>query len=923
MSRLQLVGGAEPLWISVLGPVRAWRGAVELKLGGPQQRMTLLALLLSEASQVSVDELVDAVWGTDPPRAAVRVIRTYIYRLRRVFDAEEPFISQLGNGYAIRRSPDVLDLAAFRERLARAETARQAEDFMAVRKHLTEGLAMWRGEPLGGISGSYVENRRVSLERLRLVAVESQLANELELGAYDEAAVRLAELVAENPLDERFRELLMSALYRSGRPAEALAVFEQGERLLDEELGLGPGPGLQALRERIVQSSLVPSQLPADLPTFVGRGSELARAAAFLPGEHESAAALVICVIAGMAGIGKTTLAVHWAHQVAHQYPDGQLYLDLRGFAAGGAVLDPSEGIRDLLLSLDVPAAVIPADPDARAAYYRSRLADRRVLILLDNARDADQVRPLLPGAPGCLVIVTSRNGLSSLVARDGARPLPLDLLPSYQAHDFLARRLGPDRLLAESAPTRAIIKHCAGLPLALAIVAARATADPGLPLAAIAAELEAGGGLDAFIGTNLDTRTVFSWSYHALSVGAARLFRLLTLHPGTNLTTAAAASLVGESLRTTRTTLAELCRANLLVERTPGRFGCHELLRAYATELCGEIDSPADREAALHRLLDHYLHSAHTATRLLYPWEAKIAIEPVVQGTVPIAIPDSAAALGWLIAEHAAVTALVARSSAALLHRQTWKLAWAISDFLQRRGHWAEQLTVQNLALSSALVLGDLAGQAHAHRSLGGALGRRRDFEAAIDHLEQSCRLFAKLEDLVNEARAHRVLAFVRGGQADYPRALHESETSLKLYREASDLPGQANSLGDLGWYLAQLGRYTEALEQCQRAHAIYERLDNRDGQANAWDSLGYVYHHLGDYQQAISCYEEAIRMFRLLGHRYDESNTLTHLAESQEAIGDMDGARVTWQHASGILEALGRPNAGDVRARLSTLAT
>ncbi|MGY4769746.1 BTAD domain-containing putative transcriptional regulator [Kribbella sp. CWNU-51] len=911
-----------PLWLSILGPVRAWRGSAELKLGGPQQRKTLAALLLSHSEQVSVDELIDALWPVDPPRAAVQVIRTYVYRLRREFGADESLITPLDSGYAIRTTAANFDLAAFREEVRLADVARLAGDLGGVAKHLDSGLALWADQPLADLPGEYVDKERAGLERERLAALEAQLTNEIELGAYDEAASRLARLVAQHPLDERFRELLMSAFHRSGRTEEALAVFAEAEELLAEELALDPGPGLQALRAHILRDSSRRAQLPADLPTFVGRTTELRAATALLP---PAGAPPTTVVIAGTAGIGKSSLAVHWAHEIAHRYPDGQLYLNLRGFDPTDTVLDASEAIHDLLLGLGVPAAEIPADLDAQAAYYRSRLADRRVLVLLDNARDAEQVRPLLPGTSGCLVIVTSRDGLSSLVAREGARPLPLDLLSPEESHAFLAARLSAERLTAEPAAVRQIVGCGAGLPLALSIVAARAAENPELTLTAIAAELQDGRGrLDALAADAadaVDSRSVFSWSYRALGPDAARLFRLLTLHPTGDVTVAAASSLAGGGVRETRLLLAELTRAHLLTERAPGRFWCHDLLHAYGEELCRSIDSDEDRRSAFLRMIDHYLSATYSANLLLYPLESPITLTAAAEGTAFTEFSDRDTALTWLVTEYRTVIALVTAALAATAPVQVWQSAWAISDFLQRRGLWNEQVAVQRVALAAASRLGDVMGQAHAHRGLGAAIGRLGDLTEAADHLEQACRLFQDIGDEANEARTRRALAFVRGAQDDYHAALAESEAALALYLRTADLPGQARALNDVGWCLAQLDRYSEALDHCRRAYALFEELGIHDGQAATWDSLGYVHHQRGDFAQAIDCYQEAVRMFRLLGDRYDESGALIHLARSQEAIGDLGTARITWEQALRLLEDLGRAEATEVRSHLDEL--
>jgi tetratricopeptide (TPR) repeat protein len=850
-------------WVCVLGPLRAWRGQVELDLGPPRLRAALVTVLLAGGTPVSLDELVCAAWDDAPPVSAAEQLETYFVRLSGFFAISTP-----GDGYSLRLPADQFDLTAFQIALERAETARAAGDLVAEAAHLGEGLALWRGTALAGVPGLAAETRRAALGELRLAAVEAQHVNDVALSKTDQSPV----------------------------PAD---------------------PGDSAVSD-------VPARLPADLPTFVGRGGELARAAEFLPPGAEGPETVLIATIAGMAGIGKTTLAVHWAHRVAGRFPGGQVYVDLRGFDRAGSAMEPAEAIRTVLAALDVPSSAIPPGLDASAAYYRSLLAHRRVLILLDNVRDADQVRPLLPGTPGCLVIITSRNRLPSLVAREGARPLSLDLLSTDEAHDFLGRRLGAGRLAAEPRVAREIVGHCAGLPLALAIVSARAAGRPEVPLAAFATELnDSRGSLDAFAGddTAIDTRTVFSWSYRALGEDAARLFRLLSLHPGPDLVTAAAASLAAMPLRQVQRALAELARAHLVTERSPGRFSCHELLRFYATELARESDPPVVQNEALHRLVDHYLHTAYTATALLYPREDRIELEPVVAGVLPGRFLDGEAALAWLGRECPVLNTLITQAFTAGFPVHTWKLAWAVCDFLQRQGQWNEQVTTQLTALAAARELDDPNGQAHSHRGLGNAYGRLGQFALAVSHLEQSRELFAGLGDAAAEARSCRGIAFVDGQQSDFEHALELCELALDLYGQAGHRVGEAIAFNDAGWCHAMLGHYREALRYCEQAGALFEDLGHHDGRANNWDSLGYIHHHLGDHDRAVRCYRQAIDTFRELGDRYNEADTLTHLGDTFEATGDFDQARAAWGAALTIYDEFGQPAAEKLRAKLETL--
>ncbi|MFF3174753.1 BTAD domain-containing putative transcriptional regulator [Streptomyces sp. NPDC057900] len=709
------------LCFAVLGPVRAWRDATELPLGPPQQRAVLSALLLRGDAQVSAGELISAVWGSEPPSSALRVIRTYIYQLRRVLAPPGAVIDSVGKGYVLRVSPEDLDLAVFRRQLACAEAARSAGDHATVAAHLRDALGMWHGAALAGVPGAYAEAQRARLELLRLAAIEERIAAELRLGSLAETVAELTELVAGHPLDERFREMLMLALYRSGRQAEALAVYRRGRVVLTDELGIDPGPGLRTVHERILRADptllaarpdttarpdatarpcsarpvdvpdlVVPSQLGADQRGFTGRRSEVAALLDLLPAGDTSAAAAEVIAVGGMPGVGKTALAVHAAHRMAHRFPGGQLFLNLRGFDHRVTATDPGTALRVLLESLGVPPARIPAGPEARARLYRGVLSDRRVLVLLDNARDADQVRPLLPGTPGSLVLVTSRCRLAGLVADEGAHPLTLEPLSDSDARELLTRRLGRGRTSAEVPAVQEIVTRCGRLPLALAVTAANAALNPTFPLAAIAADLDRSHrSLDAF-GAVDDThgvRAVFSWSYRTLSRSGARMFRLLSLHPGPDISLLAAASLAGTGARHARLLTSELTRGCLLTEHAPGRFTLHGLLRRYAAELVDEHETPRERSAARLRSLGHYLHSAAAArAHCGTPFEPPLpGAEP---GTAVAEFADRRQALEWLAREHAVLPELVRQAAAEghLLYAR--QLARCLDGFfLRQRG--------------------------------------------------------------------------------------------------------------------------------------------------------------------------------------------------------------------------------------------
>ena len=675
-------------------------------------------------------------------------------------------------------------------------------------------------------------------------------------------------------------------------------------------------------------------QLPAAPPHFVGRSAELAVLTGLVDAEAAGAAkagaTVAIAAITGMAGVGKTTLALQWAHQVADRFPDGQLHVNLRGFdpAAPAGQVDPAEALRDFLTALGVAAPQIPPSLDARAALYRSVLAGRKVLIVLDNARDSTQVRPLVPGTPGCLVLVTSRNRLSGLVA-DGARPLALDVLAAAEAHEFLARRLGSARLAAEPQAAAELITRCAHLPLALAIVAARAAAHPAFPLQALAAELCGSAPhpgpdvLDALAGTDpgTDVRAVFSWSYRALSPDAARLFRLLGLHSGPDIGAAAAASLAGLSPSRARPLLAELAEASLIEERLPGRYTLHDLLRAYAADQARGTDRGPQRQAATRRVLDYYLYSVMAAAGQIDPSSDPITPPRLSAKVTPENPADSKEALAWFSAEHQVLVGAIGLAAEAGLDTHVWQLAWALWPFLYRQGYWHDQITVQRAAVAAARRLQDPRAQAFAHRGLADTYAELRRFDDADTHFRRAWQLSAQAGDPVGQARTEIGLGYMLERQGRYAEALDHSSRALDLYQAVGHQKGQARALSTIGWLHALLGDYPRALTACQQALALLEELGDRYGQAATWDSLGYAHHHLNAHAQAVSCYRRSLSLWRDVGARYGEATTLIRLGDTHHAAADPAQAREAWQRALAILDELGDPDAEKARSKLAAL--
>jgi transcriptional regulator with XRE-family HTH domain/tetratricopeptide (TPR) repeat protein len=575
----------------------------------------------------------------------------------------------------------------------------------------------------------------------------------------------------------------------------------------------------------------VPAQLPADVPGFTGREAALGELDRLLTDDGVRPRTSVISAVSGTAGVGKTAVAVHWAHRVADQFPDGQLYVNLRGFDPDGRVMAPGNAVRGFLDALGVAPEQVPNGLDAQVGLFRSLIAGRRVLVVLDNARDAEQVRPLLPGAATARTLITSRNRLTGMVA-DGAHPVIVDLLPVEESRELLSRRLGPRRVAAEPGAVQRIVARCAGLPLALTIAAAR-WQQTRFPLERLAAELDsAADRLDALDAgeTTGQVRAMFSWSYCALTADAACLFRLLGLHPGPDVTAPAAASLAGLTPARVQPLLTELTRASLVVERVPGRYSWHDLLRAYAAEMVHETDSPDRRRAATHRLFDHYLHTAYAAARLLQPVREPITLDEPQPGIVPEQFADADAAAAWFDAEHAVLLAVVDRA-AGEFDRHVWHLAWTLVTFLYRRAHWHDWVRVQKAAVAATDRLGDLAAQASAHRLLGLAHNQLDRPTDARTEMERALNLYERLGDLAGQAQAHHALSRLWERHGDTAEGLRHAQRSLNLFRAAGRRDGEADSLNAVGWFHALLGDLRQAVTHCRHALELYRTVEDRTG--------------------------------------------------------------------------------------------
>ncbi|GIH16702.1 AfsR/SARP family transcriptional regulator [Rugosimonospora africana] len=970
------------MWLQVLGPVRAWRDATELDLGPAGQRALLGVMALADGQPLARSELVDALWGERPPASATNVIQTYVKHLRRLLEparrphAPSEVLPAVGTGYALRLPEDAVDVSVFRRLLAEAavgaadarygasgpgEGGRHGADVTGGQRGDAErtvallglALGLWHGPPLPEAAGATGHPRVRALIEEHRAAVLRYASAARGAGVAAQALPILTEVSTAHPFDEAVHAQLMRCYRAAGRRDRAFGVFDGIRRRLRDELGVAPGPELAAARADLLREAperpasgsegsqasggaaaqaIRPAQQPADVPGFVGRIAELSTLDSLLPppgrdgpdgrtgpvGQGGSR----IVVVSGTAGIGKTALAVHWAHRARDRFPDGLLYADLRGYGPDGEAVDPAVVVRGFLDALQVPAHQVPAASDAQAALYRSRLAGRRVLVLLDNARDAGQVRPLLPSSPGCAAVVTSRGALVGLIAA-GAQPVTLDLLPAADAWHLLQRRLGSARLAEQSQAAHEIIARCARLPLALAIVAARAVTHPQFSLATLAAELAGGPErLDRLSGPDpaVDVRSVFSWSYRALGRPVARLFRLLGLHTGPDIGVPAAASLGGLTLPEARRLLAELAGAHLLEERVPGRFAAHDLLRDYAAEQAA-TDSTTRRRAAVRRMLDYYLHTAHAADRLLNPRRDPVQPPAATRAVVSTPLSGYDEAMAWFTAEYLALVSAAGQAAAYGFDAHAWQLAWAAATFLDRRSLWHDWAALQRDAIEAARRLADPAAEAVCRRSLARACIRLGQFDVARDQLHIALDLYRRAGDQTGTGHTEYSLTIVAEREGRHREALEHARRALDLHESTGHRVGQADALAAIGWLQVRLGDHQQALVTCEQALTLHRELEHVVGQAETWDSLGNIHHQLGRYERAVAAYTEAVRLRRGLGDKYYQAASLSRLGETYRAAGDLAAARASWRQALNILDGTQHPEAAAVRARLADL--
>jgi DNA-binding SARP family transcriptional activator/tetratricopeptide (TPR) repeat protein len=936
-----------PVWFQLLGSLEARSDDAALDVPAGRQRAVLAALLLRANRVVSVEELIEVLWGSAPPPSARVAAQNYVKRLRDALGADRDRIVTRAPGYILRLGTGELDVNCFEAEVEAARDAARAENWELAAGTSAAALSRWHGDPLADVGSEALAVREVPrLTELRLQAAETRASAAIHLGRHADVISELRELVAGHPLRERLWVLLAAALQRGGRQAEALAVYHEARDLLIAELGAEPGPELRDLHHRILAgdtdppagatapaspATLVPRELPARVHHLIGRQRELAMLTEVAGRSGRDMPAVVISAIGGTAGVGKTALALAWAHDAADRFPDGQLYVNLRGYDADQPV-SAADALAGLLRSLGVSGQDIPAETEDRARRYRSLLAGRRVLVMLDNASDAVQVRPLLPGTAGCAVLITSRDSLDGLAARDGARRLDLDVLPLADAVVLLRSLIGSQ---VDSDPDAAqeLAGLCARLPLALRIAAELAVARPESSLRELAAELAASrlDSLDAGEDRS-DVRVVFSWSVRHLPDDTARAFALIGLHPGEYADMYGVAALAGISTRQARLAVARLQRASLLQLNGP-RYGMHDLLRAYARELAAVRYPSEDRDEALTRLFDYYRAAAAAAMDVLYPAESlrRPRVAPAA-AAVPD-MPGEAEARAWLDTERANLVAIVVYCASHGWPGHATDLARTLFRYLMNGSHLPQAATIYDHALHAARDSGDIAAEAEALNGLGGIGIMKGRFREAADMYEAALERYGQCGDLTGRTRVLHNLGNIEIQLNNHQAAASYYRQAIAAAQEAGDSLGAVRALADLAAAETELGRYEEAAEHLGRALpvlrqakdlfyeaealertgdlglrrgrlaeaagffeqalALYRRLDHPTGLASALGSLGEVSLLQGEYEQATSQLSRALGLFRETGNQFGEIRVHLNLARALDGTGQPEGAR------------------------------
>ncbi|WP_063762250.1 AfsR/SARP family transcriptional regulator [Streptomyces sp. NRRL F-5123] len=965
--------GSEPgdgLRFTVLGPVRAWRGGEQINTGAPQQRALLAVLLLRGGRTATAAELLDALWGDSPPNTALAALRSYAFRLRKALGSQT-LVTDSG-GYAIRIPVEALDSTMVEQLVGEAEKIRQADPAQA-RELLVSALGMWSGEPLAGLPGPYAETQRSRLAEWHLGLIEVRLELDLELGAHAEAVSELTAVTVEHPLRERLRALLMLALYRSGRQAEALGVYADTRRLLADELGIDPSPELTDLHQRILEADaglappqgasapgapeiLRPAQLPATVPDFTGRTAFVRELGEQLAGASGSGGVMAVSAVAGIGGVGKTTLAVQVAHEARENFPDGQLYVDLQGTSAVPS--EPEAVLGSFLRSLGLPDAAIPDSLADRAALYRSTLSGRRVLALLDNAYDAAQIRQLLPGTPGCAALVTSRVRMVDL---EGAHLVDLDVMSPEESLLLFTRIVGEERARSERQASLDVVAACGFLPLAIRIAAARLAARRTWTVSVLAAKLaDHRRRLDELRAGDLAVKATFDLGYDHLSAAQARAFRLLSLPEGPDISLDAAAAVLDLDRYGAEELLEALVDISLIESAAPARYRFHDLLRLYARERAEADESQEERCAALSRLLDFYLGSTASAYALENPGDRVLDhLAPTSHpGLVFTAREES---LNWLFTEAQGVMAAVqqaAEGGCGGFLRRAADLLLAAQELVESGFYVRQYEQAARALIGAAQDCGEALAEGRAHYWLGMLMRCTGRFEEAEEETKRSLILGLSAEDPVACGYAANLRGILALRGLRFAESKDYLKNALEAFRADGNRHGEAAALSNLARAQGELGEADSALAAAERVVAIYRDMGAGFRLGNGLYAMGVTLTATGSYDRALACLTEALEIFRTvrqrlweglalyrlgrlhlaagsyrlsashveqalvvmreIGGEWRTANSLTVLGQALTGMGQPVRAHACWHDALATYTALGSPEAAQVRRLL-----
>jgi DNA-binding SARP family transcriptional activator len=931
----------------ILGPVEVWTGQEWANIGAPKQRSVLATLLLRPGQPVSTDALIDQVWPDKPPARAANLVSVYVHHLRRLIgDADGRILVTRAPGYQVVLGAGALDADQFarlvstgRRMLAEGEPGRAVD-------LLDEAIGLWRGRVLADVAATpLVAAETDRLEESRVEALELHAVASLACGRSAEVVPEVRRLLADYPLREKLWALLIRALYGAGRQAEALEVYEQARNRISDELGVDPGAELRQLYHQILEAddeqyvtplaaadpgpvpapAQAPAQLPAAIRDFTGRSGQVEQLQEMLAGAdvEDSPGAVRVVLVVGSGGLGKTALAVHAAHQLASRFPDGQLYANLLGATQPVAA---AEVLARFLRDLGMDGHRIPLGEEERAAHFRTRLAGKRVLIVLDDARDATQVAPLLPGSASCSVLVTARGTLPELV---GSKVIDLDVLPRREARELFGVVAGEERAAAEPAATETVLRACAGLPLAIRIAGARLARRGGGTVRALADRLsDERRRLDTLRMGNLAVRASFEVSFTSLpgpaapgGLDPARAFRLLGLWTGTSIGLPAAVGLLGEPEDAAADALLVLVDAHLLESPAPEQYRFHDLLRVYAADRALTEEAEADRRGAITRVLAWYLHSVEAAARVISRQRRQVPLGPVPLALRPLAFATLEEALAWCDQERAELMAATRLAAESGLHELAWKLPAAAMVYYSRRSHWTDWVAAHEIGLASARAVGDQLAEAWMLNNLGMAYGVQR-MEESVTYLEQALALSRELGNGPAEAQAATNVANAYFRLGNYAEAQLAAERSIDIERKMGNRFGEGIALGVLGGACRELGQSGAAVEYLQQALAISRELGERDFEAETLTDLGEVYLGLGQVADATSCLEDSLAIRESIGDRHGQAATLQRLGQACWRAGKAGKARALLAQAIALYDDLrDHAQAANVRAALTAM--